>query len=189
MPMTGLIDVPRKAWPVRIVRRPMCSAGAASPGFSATGVVTVIALTGSPLAGLKCREAWADYARAMIDGCSLRTAARRSGVHLSTAFRWRHRLLQGPAQEQDTELHNIVEADETYFLESQKGRRQGLSRAPRKRGGKASKRGLSEEQTAVLICRDRTGNTADFILEKADKAHLGAVLKPLLATDVILCTD
>ena len=73
-------------------------------------------LTGSPLAGLKCREAWADYAKAMIDGCSLRTAARRSGVHLSTAFRWRHRLLQGAAQEQDTELHNIVEADETYFL-------------------------------------------------------------------------
>ena len=56
-------------------------------------------------------------------------------------------------------------------------------------GSKASKRGLSEEQTAVLICRDRTGNTADFMLEKADKAHIGAVLKPLLAADVILCTD
>ena len=72
---------------------------------------------------------------------------------------------------------------------SQKGRREGLSRAPRKRGCKASKRGLSEEQTAVLICRDRTGNTADFMLKKADKAHIGAVLKPLLAADVILCTD
>lgn len=94
-----------------------------------------------------------------------------------------------PNGQQAISLAGIAEADETYFLESQKGRRQGLSRAPRKRGGKASKRGLSEEQTAVLICWDRTGNTADFILEKADKAHLGAVLKPLLATDVILCTD
>ena len=27
------------------------------------------------------------------------------------------------------------------------------------------------------------------MLEKADKEHIGAVLKPLLATDVILCTD
>ena len=30
---------------------------------------TFNALTGSPLAGLKCREAWADYAKAMIDCC------------------------------------------------------------------------------------------------------------------------
>jgi len=79
-------------------------------------------------------------------------------------------------------------ANETYFHESQKGSRQGLSRAPRKRGGKASKSGLSEEQTAVLICRDRTGNTADFMLEKADKAPIGAVLKPHLAADAILCS-
>ena len=47
-------------------------------------------------------------------------------------------------------LAGIAEADETYFLELQKGRRQGLSRPPRKRGGKASKRGLSEEQTAAV---------------------------------------
>ena len=39
------------------------------------------------------------------------------------------------------------------------------------------------------ICRDRAGNTADFMLKKADKAHIGAVLKPLLAADVILCSD
>lgn len=110
------------------------------------------ALTGSPLAGLKCREAWAAYTRAMIDGCTLRTAAHRSGVHLSTAFRWRHRLLQRPAQAQDTELHNIVEADETYFLESFKGRRQ-LTRAARHRGGAAAKRGLSAEQIPVWSSR------------------------------------
>ena len=86
-------------------------------------------------------------------------------------------------------LAGIAEVDETYFLESQKGIWCGLARAPRKRGGKASKRGTSEEQTPVLICRDRTGNTADFVLEKADKEHIGAALKPLLAADVILCTD
>lgn len=27
------------------------------------------------------------------------------------------------------------------------------------------------------------------MLEKADKAHIGAALKPILATDIILCTD
>ena len=150
---------------------------------------TFNALTETPLAGLRHKAKWMDYAKQLAEGTSIRKSAAAVGIHPNTAFRWRHRFLSLPNGQQAISLSGIAEADETYFLESQKGRRQGLSRAPRKRGGKASKRGLSEEQTAVLICRDRTGNTADFILEKADKVHLGAVLKPLLATDVILCTD
>lgn len=31
--------------------------------------------------------------------------------------------------------------------------------------------------------------TSDFVLEKADKAHICAALKPLLAADTVLCTD
>lgn len=150
---------------------------------------TFNALTDTPLAGLRHKAKWMDYAKQLVEGTSIRKSAAAVGIHPNTAFRWRHRFLSLPNDQQAISLAGIAEADETYFLESQKGRRQGLSRAPRKRGGKASQRGLSAEQTAVLICRDRTGNTADFILEKADKAHLGAVLKPLLATDVIRCTD
>lgn len=150
---------------------------------------TFNALTDTPLAGLRHKAKWMDYAQQLAEGTSIRKSASAVGIHPNTAFRWRHRFLNLPNGQQAISLAGIAEADETYFLESQKGRRQGLSRAPRKRGGKASKRGLSEEQTAVLICRDRAGNTADFILEKADKAHLGSVLKPLLAPDVILCTD
>ena len=150
---------------------------------------TFNALTDTPLAGLRHKAKWMDYAKQLVEGTSIRKSAAAVGIHPNTAFRWRHRFLSLPNDQQAISLAGIAEADETYFLESQKGRRQGLSRAPRKRGGKASKRGLSAEQTAVLICRDRTGNTADFILEKADKAHIGAVLKPLLAADVILCTD
>lgn len=150
---------------------------------------TFNALTDTPLAGLRHKAKWMDYAKQLVEGTSIRKSAAAVGIHPNTAFRWRHRFLSLPNDQQAINLAGIAEADETYFLESQKGRRQGLSRAPRKRGGKASQRGLSAEQTAVLICRDRTGNTADFILEKADKAHIGAVLKPLLAADVILCTD
>ena len=42
-------------------------------------------------------------------------------------------------------LAGIAEADETFFLGSLKGKKRGMPRAPRKRGGKASKRGLSDE--------------------------------------------
>lgn len=150
---------------------------------------TFNALTETPLAGLRHKAKWIEFAAELAAGTSVRKSAAAVGVHPNTAFRWRHRFLALPSTEQAIKLAGIAEADETYFLESQKGKRQGLTRSPRKRGGKASKRGTSEEQTAVLICRDRTGSTANFILERADKAHIGAVLKPLLAPDTILCTD
>ena len=41
----------------------------------------------------------------------------------------------------------------------------------------------------MLICRDRTGSTTDFVLPKADKKHITAALKPIVATDAVLCTD
>lgn len=150
---------------------------------------TFNALTGTPLARLRHKDKWLEYAQQMAEGRSVRKSAKACDVHRNTAFRWRHRFLTLPDQQKATNLVGIAEADETFFLESFKGKKQGMVRAPRKRGGKASKRGLSDEQIPVLICRDRTGSTTDFVLEKADKAHIGAALKPLLASDVVLCTD
>jgi transposase-like protein len=149
---------------------------------------TFNALTGSPLAGLKRRDAWASYAQSMIAGASVRVAARQAGVHRTTSFRWRHRLLQLPAQERDTELHNIVEADETYFLESYKGRR-NLPRPARHRGGCAAKRGLSAEQIPVLVVEDREGHHFDAVLPKVDKSTVSCLLLQVLAPESVLCTD
>src|SRR5215213_1757044 len=54
--------------------------------------------------------------------------AKRCGVAASTAFRWRHRFLQAPALDKPTKLTGIVEADETFILESFKGKRSDLPR-------------------------------------------------------------
>lgn len=150
---------------------------------------TFNALTGTPLARLRHKAHWLEYAQEMIEGHSVRQSAKVCQVHRNTAFRWRHRFLKGPDQQKATHLTGIAEVDETFFLESFKGQKQGMARVPRRRGGHASKRGLSAEQVPVLICRDRTGGTADFVLEKADAKHISAALKPLLASDAVLCTD
>jgi transposase-like protein len=150
---------------------------------------TFNALTGTPLARLRHKDRWLEYTQQMAEGKSVRKSAIACDVHRNTAFRWRHRFLALPNGQKATSLAGIAEADETFFLESFKGKKLGMPRAPRKRGGKASKRGLSDEQIPVLICRDRAGSTTDFVLDKADKAHIGAALKPILAKDAILCTD
>jgi transposase-like protein len=145
-------------------------------------------LTGTPLARLRHKEQWLTYTQALVDGVGVRKAALRCGVNKSTAFLWRHRFLASPSMMKAQQGRGIVEADETYFLESFKGTG-GLPRKPRKRGGKAHKRGTSAEQIPVLITRDREGRTADYILPAADKKHIGDILKPLMAEDAILCTD
>jgi transposase-like protein len=124
----------------------------------------------------------------MIEGKSVRKSAQACGVHRNTAFRWRHRFLRLPEENQDTVLQGIAEADETFFLYSQKGQRD-LQRRPRNRGGTAAKRGRSNEQVCVLVARDRAGATVNHVLPEFTKDTLLNVLQPVLAEDTLLCSD
>jgi transposase-like protein len=150
--------------------------------------VTFNALTGTPLAQLHKRELWPAHAGALNDGIVLRKVAARLDVDLTTAFRWRHRFLEAIKAILPKTLRGTVEADETYFLYSEKGSHH-LDRPARKRGGKAGKRGLSDEQVPVLIARDRNKATADRILDDRSEASIAAMLDPLVARDAILVSD
>ena len=151
---------------------------------------TFNALTGTPLAHLHKRELWLDYARALVDGVSLRKAASRVGVHLETSFRWRHRFLTAAKNDKASAVTGIVEADETFILKSAKGSKKLVGRAPRKRGGKAKKKGLStDEHDAVLIVRDRHGATTDQMLPDLQAKTFAAYLAPIVAKDAVLVSD
>jgi hypothetical protein len=141
------------------------------------------------LAGLHHPERWKDQAQALISGESLAQAATRCDVHPTTAFRWRHRFLAALNLDKPASLSGLVEADETFILESFKGRRTGLPRKPRKRGGKASKRGLSAEQIPVIVARDRTGATVDAVLPRLDAASMTAALGNIITRPAELCCD
>lgn len=78
-------------------------------------------LTGTPLARLRKREQWMQYAQSLIEGQTVRAAAHRCGIDKNTAFLWRHRFLARISQHQATHEEGIVEADETFFLESFRG--------------------------------------------------------------------
>lgn len=131
-------------------------------------------LTGTPLAGLHHRERWHDQAQALINGETVAKAAKRCKLAHTTAFRWRHRFLSALNLDKPQRLSGIVEADETFILESFKGKRSDLPRTARKRGGKAGKRGLSVEQIPVMVARDRNGATIDAVLPRLDAASITA---------------
>jgi transposase-like protein len=148
------------------------------------------ALTGTPLARLRKKERWLPYLQCVLDSRTVRDAARVVGVHRTTSFRWRHRFVPGAMRDRPAPLSAIVEADETYRLESQKGSRT-LTRRPRKRGGVATRRGISREHDCLLVACDRNGNTLDFHTGRGPVtvAQLHRCLRPVLPTDVLLVSD
>jgi len=145
--------------------------------------------TGTPVAGLHNKDRWLDQARALIEGESLAKAAERCQIHPSTAFRWRHRFLAALNLDKPKSLSGIVEADETFILESFKGRRGGLARPARRRGGKAAKRGLSAEQIPVVVARDRSGATFDAVLSRLDAASLKEAFGERIPPSTDFCCD
>jgi transposase-like protein len=150
---------------------------------------TFNALTKTPMAHLRKKEKWLDHARAMIEGKSLAKTAQLCGVHPTTAFRWRHRFLRAPAVHKPRSLSGIVEADETFVLESFKGRWSDLPRAARKRGGKARHPGPYQDNIPVLVARDRKGATFDAVLPQVDGASIGRALAGVVTQDNHLIGD
>jgi transposase-like protein len=147
-------------------------------------------LTATPLARLRLREKWTDYLQALLASKPVRGAANDAGVHRNTAFRWRHRFLQRVKDDGPRQLCGIVEADEMFMFESQKGSRQ-LDRPARKRGGAARRRGISRELDCILVMRDRAGQTAEAVTGRGPLTVPQAErhLLPLLDRQALLVTD
>ncbi|MXR37234.1 IS1595 family transposase [Craterilacuibacter sinensis] len=149
---------------------------------------TCNALTGTHLARLRKADRWLDYGDALIQGLTVRAAARQCRVNKNTAFLWRHRFLCSVAGHQAEHERGVVEIDETFFLESFKGQRR-LPRPARQRGGVGATRGTGKDQIPVMVVRDRDGHVADFKLDKLDAVHVSAALEPLVDAEAVLCTD
>ena len=177
---------------------PHCSSHEIAPWGSASAMPryrcksckrTFSGLTKTPLARLRQKDKWLEQAKAMTDGVSVAKTAKRCSVHHTTAFRWRHRFLASPALDKPRMLSGIVESDELFILKSYKGKRSGMPRVSRRRGGKAAKRGLSAEQIPVIVARDRTGATTDAVLLKLNRVSIEAAIGGVVTPVNQFCCD
>ncbi|MCL6572813.1 MAG: IS1595 family transposase [Bacillus sp. (in: Bacteria)] len=148
-------------------------------------------MTGSPLSGTKYSHKWLQYFEMMVEGKSLRKIAKMLKIHLSTAFYWRHKILFALQSIGHKTLKGIVESDETFFLESEKGKKNITHRKARKRGGVAKKRGISKEQICVVVAHDRNGQILSQMAGKGRVTadELDTVLGDYLDSTALLCTD
>lgn len=116
-------------------------------------------LSGSPISGTHYPHKWLSYFEMMIEGKgkSLPKIALELEIHISTTFYWRHKILNAIRSIGHQLLQGIVESDETYVLESEKGKKGGIeNRKSRKRSGSAKKQGISNEQMCIVVANDRS---------------------------------
>jgi len=129
----------------------------------------------------------------MLDGLSIRKSAEECGISLQTSFVWRHKILDALSKkvEKETSLKGVIEADETFFRVSYKGRKKNMPRPSYHRGTKASKRGLSRQQVCVPCAIDRSNSVLSKIcnLGKISTRELTAFYEGKVQEGAIFCTD
>jgi transposase-like protein len=102
-------------------------------------------------------QMWKDYIDYMFDGYSIKEIAELLEITRVTAFRWRHKILSVLEKKfMNDELSGIVEMDETFVREAQKGC-PWIIRPTRKL------RGISHQQTGILVAIDRNNNVVSRV--------------------------
>ena len=140
---------------------------------------------------------WKSMIEDTFEFVSLDDSAAGLGISHQTAFSMRHKILLALMYLEDQEpttLKVLGELDETYVLESEKGKKfmENAKREPRKRGEKATKRGLSDEQ--ICICTGVERNKGDSYAvtvnrAKPSKAEIKEAFDGHIAEGTVLYTD
>lgn len=124
----------------------------------------------------------------MAEGLTIQQTALRLGVHPSTAFRWRHRLLAPLLKRPKPDLAGVVQLTDLFYPDGHKGER-NLFRPARRRG--FWPRFLRQEQLCVVLARDERGY---LLVEQVcvgipQSCELSAALLKSLASGSALCTE
>jgi len=146
--------------------------------------------TGTWISHLHKKEKACNYLEEIRSEASLDKTKEKLGISKQTAFNWRHKVLSSLQNIDKAVFNGITESDETFFLQSEKGKKKQEGK-PRKRGGKASKRGISNEQIAVIVTTDR-GKELDMTvatLGRISKKDIQKAIGSRVNDQTVLCSD
>lgn len=149
-------------------------------GFKCKGCErTFNELTGTIWHYIHQHDKFRTYLECLAQGKVLQECCIDADICMQTAFYWRHKLLQAFRKLDEQGLKGIIQADETFFLESFKGQRdleQFLAknrpdnyrgdRKIKKRGARATKKGINEQHICVMSATDTASSTVLKVVGK-----------------------
>ena len=136
-------------------------------------------------------DSWITVIEDTLSMAPINETAGKIAVCHETAFNMRHKLLAYLESMINTFalLDELIEADETYVPESQKGIK-CVDRKPRKHGEGTTKRGLSNEQYCVCVATDRNDNLVATCVNRAKPSGndlVNALSAHIVPQSVLLC--
>ena len=142
------------------------------------------------------KTVWKQVIQDTVDGIALDKTAEALDLSHSTVFHMRHKILYCVEQvllNAPGVLEGVCEADETYVLESVKGRKipGDYHRKPRKHGAKASRPGLSNEYICVCTSVDADNNCMTAAVNRAvpSKEEIEQVFGGKVSADTVILCD
>lgn len=117
-------------------------------------------------------DIWTEVIRDTVCGDAINYTAKRLGLSHQTVFHMRHKLflaLQQLPERKSLLLGEVTELDETFVLDSYKGKRlpDTVCRKARKHGATAAKRGISNEYICICTGIQRNGSAYAATVNRA----------------------
>jgi len=146
--------------------------------------------TGTWLDGIHKKSLAEPYLSLMIEHYSLDKIRKQLNINKKTAFDWRHKILSSYEQDNGSEFEGVVESDETFFEQSEKGNRH-LQRKARKRGSEGKTRGIGTNKAAVIVSADRNKSLKMTLstMGRITKSDIAQSFEKPLPQETIICTD
>ena len=142
------------------------------------------------------KTVWKQVIQDSVAGISIDKTAEALDLSHTTVFHMRHKILYCVEQAlagAHGALEGVCEAEETYILESVKGRKipGDYHRKARKHGSKASKPGLSDEYICVCTSVDADNNCMTAAVNRAapSKEEIERVFGDKVTADTVILCD
>ena len=139
---------------------------------------------------------WKQVIKDTVNGVPIDETAENLELHHETVFNMRHKILFCLEQEETrnpTQLEGVCEADETYILESYKGKElpPDFWRSPRKHGAVALKPGLSNEYICICTGVERNGRSISIAVNRATagKDDINQVFGERVSDKTVILSD
>lgn len=142
------------------------------------------------------REIWEGIIHYTFSGDSIDYAAKKTGLSHDCVFNIRHKILLAACDIQAEEkvcLSGVSELDETFVLDSYKGKQLPgcVTRPPRRHGAVAQKRGISNEYVCICTGAERKGSAMAGTVNRAKPSskELQTVFDGHISEDTLVLCD
>lgn len=152
---------------------------------------TFTGLTGTTASGIHKVAEFEQLVELMIEGISIRKAAAKLKVTMSTIFTWRHKILASLSETNNQDFTGIVECDDKQLNISEKGNRVLERESFKRPSDRKTKRGVSNDKVSVVVACDRTGKTTMQVAKigRIEADSLEKTVGNMITKDNILCSD